>query len=479
MKDESNDLYSASFAPLLRKKTIAIWSAHQVAIAFLCIAVYVIALVSHVMPFSWRLLPLLALFIADLLVFHRMSIWQIIALKAGLMFRRATGRSKATVSPITVGSTVGFLDVPGSGDEVDTYRIVNAGQFRGSCFLWDPRKGEATAPLLLQSLDARFLSAREKTARAVSFSNVMRSLADRPDIKRVTIQSRSLWKPTPRTAEAGESMADRDIVEVESKWLRRTMSHDCILCVTVDPSKAPAGMSRRARAEDVGKLLIRRVTELCNQLEAAGVRRGSIWWLDSQQLRAQMKLLNDPDAFSLLKEYGRLPDDVPVQTAWKEYEDHMVVGNSCARTYWIDEWPDKRVPAAWLADLTGAADFQLICTQVFKHRSGRDAKKALDKQFNETETVRGFNTFLGRPDDESNENERLLLQEQREEAAKQHGDILFQGFLTVISPDLDSLKDDCARLAAKTDGRMHLDQMRDQQLHRWIGALPLGLEGRR
>jgi hypothetical protein len=473
-----NEPYSSSFAPLLRQKTALMWSTHQVAVAIMVILWYALGLALGSGPFTPVTPVQLGMLAADLLIVRRMSVWQLLGLRLGLLVRRASGRSGSTVSPLTADSTVGLLDVPGLDGSITPYRIVNS-HFAGAAFVWDARRGEATALLRVSALSAQLVSSDVKTMRAQGFSAALHALDDRPDVTRVTIQARSLRRPIdPSQDGAGQDLASRDLIALEAGELRESMRHDYILGVTVDPGRSSDERRRSLGLHEVGNVLCERVTQWCGTLLAAGVDGGDLLWLNAQQLRGEMKSMTDPDAYALLDAQGRLADDVPVATSWREYDDHMSVGPCVARTLWVDRWPERDVPAAWLGALDARLDLQLVFTLVLRMRGEREAKRALERQLNEADTIARFNTRLGRQSDRRNTNESWLLAGQLHENAVNGGDIQFQGFATVISPDIEHLDNDCRRLMASTAGLLHFDRMRDQQLRRWIGALPLGLEGR-
>lgn len=480
MAKQEQELYSSTFAPLLRQKAAAIWSWHQIVIGLVIGGMFVIGLAFRQPLVSFTHVLMLIVLIVNFLVYHRLSVWQIIGLRMGYLLRSATGRSNATVSPLTQNTTVALLDIPGNEDnKITPYQIVNT-PFAGAAMVWDADMGEATAMLRLSATSAQLASNDEKNMRAAAFSSALRSLRDRPDVVRVTIQSRSLRFPTEKTVDIDhdDSFVAQDLNVLETDMLNGLMQHDFMLGITVNPDHTGAGERATHELESVCDLLSRRVRELTDVLMASGIRSYGIDWLNMRQLRAQIKTLTDFDAFTLLDDRKELPDSNPLATSWTEFSTYMQVGPSYARSYWIDQWPDTPVASTWLASITAASDVQFVFTQVLRLRTEKKAKKELDRKLNETKTMSAINARLDREADRKTIIEQATIETQLHENAKNGGDIQFQGFVTVISSDRESLEADCERFLSRANGLLHLDRMANQQLVRWVGALPLGLEGK-
>ncbi|RBP98833.1 SCO6880 family protein [Bifidobacterium xylocopae] len=487
---EEGLLYSSTFAPLLRQKAVAIWSLHQAVVAGILIAVFMLrTAVAHAPVLSWATLVLVAILVVDLVTVRGLSMWQVAGLRLGLLLRQATGATKATFSPITSGATVAFADIPGEeGETVNTYRVVNTGEMDGACFLWDSVHNQATAPLLMEAQSDQLAKADIRNTRADEFAAALHSLADQPDVVRVTLQARALRRPvekSPGLSAAEGNAAAADIEYLEDGPLAHTIRHDYILGITIDPSArstSKVNFSKpRASLEDVSRLLAKRVSELCSMLAGTGVRPDGITWMNAAQVRGQMKVLTDPDAYQLLDPQGNLPDDVPVQTSWREMADHVAVGPSYARSFWISQWPvGLPVFSDWLTELTRSPDSQQILTLVFHHRTEHQAKASFDRKNQEAGSMRWLNRKLDRPDDDKIESEEQTIARLKRESSENGGDIQFQGFATILADDLSALDeaDQGIQRLFKKKG-MYLDRQRDQQLTRWVGALPLGLEGRK
>jgi hypothetical protein len=479
----SDNLYSTSFARVPRQKALAFWSTHQVAVAFALIALFSLNLLAGRSPFSPFTLALCLVMAADLLVIRGLSIWQIIGTRLGFALLSATGRARSTVSPLTVGATVGLLDIPGNDGSVDLYRIVNTA-YEGACYVWDAAKGEATACIRVRGLDAQLASFSRLSSLSAQFSAAVATLRDKGDVTRVVIQSRALHAPVRPSgdgpADSG-SLADRDIRYVEESVLSMPFEHDHVVTITVDPSKAQGESAARSTPADVSRLLSARVEELMGSLSGTGVDEAAAWkWLNMQQLRGLMKTLIDPTATALLDAKGRLPDDIPLALSWHAHATWMEVGPLFARTRWIDRWPDGKNPVfpSWLSNVTSATMTPMVLTQVFRARDEHTAKKQVTGQLHETETMSGINRRLGRSDDKRTVAEAARLDEHLADIANDGGDIEFQGFVTIFADSRDRLDAACSRFDGRTSKWIHMDAMRDQQLARFNGVWPLGLEGR-
>lgn len=485
-------LYSSTFAPLLRPKAMLIWSWHQVLLGAAVLGVFMMRTAFGAAGvFSPANLVLAGLLAADLVNVHDLSLWQIGGLKLGLLLRQATGASRATYSPLTAGSTVALVDVPGDeGESIQTYRVVNTGAYDGACLIWDSVRNEATAPILLRATGSQLADARAKNARAKAFSRALHSMAAKDDISRVTIQARALLRPTTGTAGL-DGPAGEDIRELEDGVLDYTMGHDYLLGITINPTGDAGstisgfihnklrGQNKISVTEACGQLADR-VTGLCAMLPECGVDGSAITWLNADQLRGLEKTLTDPEAHRLLDPHGNLPADIPVQTSWREYSDHVSVGPSCARTFWISSWAETDpVGSDWLAAVNRSPGMQLVFTQVFRHRTKQEAKDQLDRQGNESGLISKAIARFGIPENEDNERAKRTMAMMKKENSKNNGDVQFQGFVTILARDTEQLElDDKTVNALAESHSMYLDRMRDQQMARWIGALPFGLEGR-
>lgn len=478
MEDEPEKVYSASFARLPRQKTLLIWSTHQMVIAAVILLVFLTGLAGGNSFFSPVTVVLACLLVFDLWVVHGLSLWQILALRLGFLLRRATGTSKATLSPVTAGSAVALLDIPGiDGTSVKTYEIINT-PFHGACFRWDVEKAQATAVVRALGTSSVLSGAGDKNAKSNAFSTALNSLIDRPDVEKVTIQSRSLLMPTAVDEIRDDaSFAERDMHELQVGALSSSLMHDYIIGITVTPGKSQQAKDRNSSVRSMSELLSRRVDEVVNSLQAAGVDRGPVW-MNAQQLRGSMKTLTDPDAWALLNERGELPDETPVATSYEEFDDCIAVGPSYARTYWIDQWPsaDTKVPAGWLAGMA-QPDMQVVFTEVFRRRPEKEAKGAVEGRLQEADSMVRFNSALGRVADRKTVAEAEVADEQLKAISTYGGDVRFQCFVTVISGSHEQLDADCSKLSIRLGG-VHLDDMKYQQLSLWAGALPCGLAGR-
>lgn len=480
--NKGTEPYSAAFAPMVRQKLLWHWSKHQVVVAAVCLAIIMFNIsLARVDLFAPVNLVCLAVLGVDLPIVKRMSLWQIAALQAGFLLRRATGASRSTISPITAGDTVALLDVPGpEGKIIRPYELVNSGEMNGSCWIWDAESCEATSIIRFRSAGSELAKNTVKNSHADSFSMALHSLVDHPEVERVTFQTRSLTRPTGVTAPAdGGSEAERDVWALETGALRTAMYHDYTVTVTISPAKR---LGRRPTVRDTGDVLYDVTSRFIDMLSPIVGQAGPFRWLDAQQVRGDMKCLTDPDAYTLLDKDGRLDDDQPVWTSYEEFADYIRVGSTYARTYWIDRWPEAESPviADWLVQLDSSPDTRMVFTQAFHARNQKEAKTALEMASNETGVMDRFNQMLNRQPDTQTLDEARLMERRKQENTKEHGDVEFQGFVTVLANSQEDLDQACQNLHARTGGyAMHLDKQINQQLTRWVGALPLGMEGRR
>jgi hypothetical protein len=477
MSDQHESVYSSSFVPVPRQKVVAFWSMHQVIIGLATITIYVLRLVNGTQFISMSTLILGSILVLDLINIRNLSIWQYIGIQLGFVVLQATGKSKATISPLTVDTTVADFDIPGNEGQTTMHKIINT-EYDGACFIWDSALGQATATLWFRGISAQLASAGQLNQLATKFSAALSVLAEKPDVVRVTFQPRSLMKPTPVSSDDVDTFVDEDIHTVETAMIPSAPIHDYIATITVNPLKTKADLPSSSKPSDISRLLSVRVEELAQTLQAAGIDSTSLKWVNMQEMRGLIKTMVEPNAYSLLDEEGRLPDDVPLALSWRVHPTYMEAGSMYARTRWIDHMPKDRVASGWLDRITASPDIQVILTQVFRSRDEKHAKKSVEGQLNETSTMMRMNNKLGRLPDQKTVNEVEQLTQQLRDISKDNGDIQFKTFVTILSPSLSQLDEDCRTFDARCADLIHLDPMRNQQLARFTGTLPLGLEGR-
>ena len=217
-----------------------------------------------------------------------------------------------------------------------------------------------------------------------------------------------------------------------------------------------------------------------DMLAKAGINRGSVVWQDAQMLRGLMKTMSDPDAWMLLDRYGRLPDDIPVSSAYNVYDDRIQVDRTWATTMWIDRWPGEEVMAGWLAELVagGGAGRQVILTESFRATTRGEEVRDVDNRIAEIDRMIRLNQMTGKQPDPALDKERNDLKSRRRQIGDEEAGIRFRGLVTLLAGDEASLDLSRSRAIGSASGLLHFDKMISQQWEGWLAALPLGQAGR-
>lgn len=470
---------SASFSPPSQAGVLMGWSMHQVVVGSVGLLMIVAAMPMGRNLLDWANLPWAALTVASMVTVRGRSLWQLLMVRLGFALRRATGRTKWTVSPMAVDTTVGLVDLPGAtGQRLRPWPVIDT-EFGGAAFILDQASGEATAVIVTDARAWIFAPDRDKAGRAEAWSRVMREVMDMKGVKRVVTQARTLAVPHVPEPARRDDATMRDIREVEGSRLVAETRHDLVVSLTVDTGAVEdeihaAGGGRAG----VSQVLKERVCRLASLLPGTGTLNDRTMWADWAILRGMMKTMTDPSAWGLLNDLGQLPDDVPVSTSWIEYADRIRVDRMWAKTLWVDTWPSDRVMAGWLEPVTAQNRLQLVLTQAWRPKPESKAVKDLDTRMAELDRIIALSNRVKRPVDPKVLAEREEVLARRRQAAKDQGDVAFQGFLTVISPSKDQLHTDLARLRSTVGDGVHLDDLTAQQWAGWLAALPLGQAGR-
>jgi hypothetical protein len=471
---------SQSFAPPSRAGWLAGRTRPQALLAFACVMTMVAPLPFGSSFLSWRSLVCVAVFVFVVWLHHGRSLLGLLALSLGFALRRATGMTRWSVSPFSVGRTVGLIDLPGGvGRRMRTLDVVNT-RFSGASFLWDVTNGEAVAVLRLHAQGWLFQSDDVKNARVDGWARALQECAGLRDVSRIVTQARALPHLNARSQDSGVEFVDEDVRAVEDGPLSASMGHDMLLAIVVDTSRTRGRDGRRAHtAEGVSEILSARVESVTDLLVGAGADTDDVWWLDAGQLRAQMKCLFNPDAGWMLDAAGRLSDEVPVSTHFDEFTRHVNVDGMLCSTFWVDRWPNEPVQAGWLAAVVGNGRHPLVFTQVWRPADTDRAEHRLDNRLQQLETIDLLNKKVGRPTSQRNANEVREIVLRKQEIADGFGNVDFQGFVTVLASDRARLREGEVFVQHQfRNAHAHLDSMFRQQWAGLVAALPLGQAGR-
>ncbi|WP_018142445.1 SCO6880 family protein [Alloscardovia criceti] len=484
MADQRQDRLSATFSPVSSTGVVLWLQPHQLTIIGVIVVWFLLNVMVGHSPFTPLNGILLVVALVAAVSVHGRSLIQIVMIHLGFGLRSATGQTQWTLNPLTKHTTVGYIDLPGAaGKRIKPLEVMNT-EFAGACILFDREHGDATA--ILRCMGQPFVFAKTQTQddRARAFGSLLAQLSEFEDVVRLTIQTRSLMSPfhMPHTTDSSAvSFAQQEAFDMVAENMRTIMNHDIIISLTLNPDKArDIVRSYGGGVQGISGLFKDRLTPLVSMLAAAGVetdQTSQVYWENLAQLRAMMKLMSDSHTITVINEKLELDDDIPVATNYREYTDYIHVGDTYARTLWIDKWPSDPASVGFLSQLTSSKDAQIIFTQAFKPTPENKARKMLNERKNELERTQRMNRNLGRNDDarltlESNEVDKRLT-----ELAINKAEVSFQGFVTIIATTKEEL-DTVTRNLVTSMSYLHFDRMHGQQYVGWMNALPLGQAGR-
>lgn len=472
---------SSNFAPVSRAGFVAGRSKPQVFIIAVALFVAIVPLAFGAGVFSWRMPVCLAVAVLAGWNVRGRSLIGLAAIKLGFGLRKATGKTRWTVSPYAANQVVGVIDLPDeTGKRLRTFDVVGT-EFSGAAFLWDKDNGEATAVLQLHSLDWLFQSDGVREGRVSGWSQALKSCAELSDVSRIVTQARVYYQLNAFRSETGANeFVHTDLAEAAAD-MRVSCGHDVIVTITVDTAKTHGGdVKDSGTVAGVSRILSDRVQTIVQLLKSCGADLDDIRWLDGPQIRGEIKCMFNPEAVGTLDEYGGLSDNVPLSTSWREYADDVKIDAMYLRSMWVDSWPSDPVQAGWLHSIVSNGRWPLVLTQVWHPLPIEKAEHKLNNQLMELERRDKINQKLGRPTSERDRAEAKEAVNRRKELAQGYGDVEYKGFVTVSAPSLDLLNQATNWVEGEFRQRSaHLDRQRDNQWAGVLRALPLGQAGRK
>ena len=479
-RSNAGGIPSASFSPPSRAGVVLWLKPHQLVLGGVPLALIILQVVRGQELIRTGNIPLVLLIAVSLIDVNGRSLWQILATRLGFQLRRATGQTRWTVSPMAVDSVTSMIDLPGAaGERLRRVNLVDT-MFAGASYLEDLADGTVTAVLRADAANWMFAPSRTQAERAAGFREMQRVTCMLPGVRRVDTQMRCLMRPAPDDAPEGDGFAERDARWVREHEMRMEPLYDVIIAITLDRR----GIAREVKAagggaKGVSAVLKDRVLKCADMLAKAGINRGSVVWQDAQMLRGLMKTMSDPDAWMLLDRYGRLPDDIPVSSAYNVFDDRIQVDRTWSTTMWIDRWPGEEVMAGWLAELVaGGLNRQVILTESFRATTRGEEVRDVDNRISEIDRIIRLDRRIGREPDPALEKERHELESRRRQIGEEDAGIRFRGLVTLMASDENTLDMARSRAIGSMSGQLHFDKTISQQWEGWLAALPLGQAGR-
>lgn len=335
---------------------------------------------------------------------------------------------------------------------------------------------------------------------AEQFGRVLGPFTQRPGIKRVTLQERTL----PTTIRAArdhyetvrllrhldpDSPVARNYDEVMDQSERFEVAHRNYLTFTLDLVALGAQLKSLGGGEEaILALAAIEAGNLADALNAAKitVRR----WLSTRDVAALGRLAFDPEFAATVQ---NRPDDLggvdPVAIGPMFLEEPkgrngiVVTDSGVHTTMWIHEWPRSDAPVGFLAPVvfarhpnTGEAIthiFSIVLTPV-------PVAKALKRIGEEKKVWRGNEKLRAKRSADGSAADAAdwrALEQQEQEIANGHGEFRYGGYLTISAPDEEHLDGAIAGMRnALSRAGMEAQILYCQQAEAlMVNALPIGL----
>lgn len=401
--------------------------------------------------------------------------------------RRALGKTAAGVDVDAKHQprTESRLDVPGAvGERMHLLELVGT-DFAGGCMVWDAREGTATGVILVSGSGWDTVSYADREAAAAGFGRACRAAARMEGVEQVVTYARTI----PRTTEylrpqelSGSAFADQDYQDLlSSSALGNPPYRDVLVALTVRQESVRAEVKARGGGRlGMSRVLADRIGDLSAELAAAGARVRGGQWMSAAAIRAACRLAFDPMAALWLSPTDGLPADAVAATSIRERNgSHLELDSAVARTWWVEQWPEDRVGAGFLAGLAATGEFPHTLTQVWRPLDERTSQKRLNNDEEALATVKRFNKALGREVSAAQKAEGLALEARSEALTAGYTDVAYSVFLTAVTAEVEGLSH-VARWVRQVAPAAVFNPLRGQQWAAFVqAALPLGLGNRK
>lgn len=407
--------------------------------------------------------------------------------------RHAAGATTRTYRPERP-QIVGTLNLPGVRASVQIWDVD------GIACVYDPRNRTVSVTAELEVQGFLMHDEPERLDLAQQWSRVLASFTQRPGIKRVTLQERTL--PTTirsardhydtitqqREFDRGSTLA-KNYERVMDDSERFAVAHRNYLTFTLDlvalgpQVKALGGGKGGARA-----LAFIETRTLSDALSAAKVNVRS--WLSPREIAALTRTAFDPEFASTVQNRAEANAGVDLAAIGPMYLDEPRHANHLVRTdsgvhttMWIHEWPRSDAHVGFVSPIvfarqphTGEAVthiLSLVLTPV-------PLKKALKRVRDEKKVWRGnerLRAKRGVDGSAADAADWTALEKEEQELVAGHGEFRYGGYLTVTAPDEEQLDQAIAGMRnALAQAEMEAQILYCQQAEAlMVNALPLGL----
>lgn len=424
---------------------------------------------------------------------HGVSTPRMVALWVMKQIRHSAGATEQSYRPERP-VLQGTLNLPGVRASVQLWEI------EGIAAVYSPtdRTVSVTAELEVQGFLMQDLPARWDLAQ--QWERVLASFTQRPGIKRVALQERTLPSTIRAARDHYDTVADRQQVDLESPVAqnyrevmdaseRFAVAHRNYLTFTIDLIAMGAQLKSLGGGKDaILALAAIEAANLADALQAAKiqVRR----WLTPRDVAALVRVAFDPEFAATVQNRTDEHSGVdpvaigPMHLEEPEGRNGIVVTDSGVHTtMWVHEWPRSDAPVGFLSPvvfarhpITGEAVthiFTLVLTPV-------PVSKALKRIRDEKKVWRGneqLRAKRGADGSAADAADWEALERQEQEIVSGHGEFRYGGYLTITAPNEEELDQAIAGMRnALSRAGMEAQTLYCQQAEAlMVNALPLGV----
>lgn len=435
----------------------------------------------------------LALAAAALTTVHGISAPRMAGLWLMKQARHATGATVHAYRPEGI-HRAGTLNLPGLRASVQLWEAD------GIACVYDPSARTASVTAELEVQGFLMHDTPERLDLAQQWSRVLASFTQRPGIKRVTLQERTLpttIRPARDHFEAVQlrrrDSADSPVIDnysiVMDRAERIAVAHRNYLTFTLDLVALGAQVKSLGGGQDaVVALAIIEAGNLADALAAAKVKVRR--WLNPREIAALARVAFDPDFAATVQNRTNAADagvDLaaigPMYLEEPKGRNGIVYSDSGIHsTMWIHEWPRSDAPVGFIAPLvfarhpgTGAAVTHILSLVLTPVPVNQALKRIRDekKVWRGNEKLRAKRGADGSAADAADWD---ALEKQEQEIVEGHGEFRYGAYLTVTAPDEERLDQALAgaRNALSRAG-MEAQTLYCQQAEAlMVNALPIG-----
>lgn len=435
----------------------------------------------------------LGLSIAAVITIHGMSAPKMAGLWMMKQVRHTTSATKQAYRPERP-RFVGTLNLPGIRASVQLWEI------EGIACVYDPRNRTVSITAELEVQGFLMHDESERLDLAQQWSRVLASFTQRPGIKRITLQERTLPTTIRSAREHYDTMAQHQELDdssmlaenyerVMNESERFAVAHRNYLTFTLDlialSAQVKALGGGREGAQALAFIETRTLSDALSTAKI-NVRR----WLSLREISALTRIAFDPEFASTVQ--NRTDDNAGVDLAAigpmyleePRGANHLVRTDSGVHTtMWIHEWPRSDAHIGFVSPIVFARHphsgdavthiLSLVLTPV-------PLKRALKRVRDEKKVWRGnerLRAKRGVDGSAADAADWTALEKEEQELVAGHGEFRYGGYLTVTASDEEQLDQAIAGMRnALAQAEMEAQILYCQQAEAlMVNALPMGL----